>query len=110
MADAVTEILPATNGQIEVTITADYRPRFTPRELETIKAETGRSLMQLISDDESDEKFRVLAWLKLRRSSHPLEWDEMRDVIIGLDEKAEPVDPLNEPPSSGSPPSVSSGE
>ena len=60
----------------EVTLRQDElaAPRFTPRELRIIKEQLGRSFMQLIQDEGDDEKFAVMAWLKLRREGHDLDY------------------------------------
>jgi hypothetical protein len=59
-------------------------PRFTPRELRTIKEHTGQSFTQILADDTTDDKFTVIAWLKLRRDGHDIGWDEMDDVVIEI--------------------------
>ena len=86
----------------------DQNVRFTPRELATIKESYGRSLSQLVSDDESDEKLVVLAWLKLRREGVDLSLDDMLDIVVSL-EGAETVDPTSGGTSTTSPPSAGSG-
>ena len=82
--------------------------RFTPRELRMIQAATGRSFSSILTDEESDEKFTALAWLKLRRDGFEVEWAEMDDVVIVIE--APTTDPTSGPPSTTSPPSVRSGE
>ena len=86
-------------------------PRFTGRELVMIKTHFGRSMSEVIADDASDEKFLVLAWLKLRRLGYDLEPGAMDDVVITpriTDETAMP-DPTSNGASTTSPPSVTSG-
>ena len=75
-------------------------PRFTPRELRLIKQATGRAWSQIMADETDDEKFPVLAWLKLRRDGYELELGEMDDVLISLE--VSPPDPTN-----GQPPTIS---
>ena len=81
MADS-TVTLPA---EVVLTRAEVTKPRFTPRELQTIKAQTGRTLSELFSDETSDEKFTVFAWLKLRREGHDVSWEEVLDVVLVLD-------------------------
>ena len=94
---------------LEVTLLAEdfAQPRFTPRELDTIKAQTGRGFMQIIQD-EGDDKLRVFAWLKLRRNGLDIAWGDMDDVLITVS-GASP-DPTTAPPDTTSPRSAGSGE
>ncbi|HEY7037158.1 MAG TPA: hypothetical protein VH482_37905 [Thermomicrobiales bacterium] len=86
-------------------------PRFTPRELQEVKAILGRSFTQVISDEDTDDKFAVLAWLKLRRAGHPIAWEEMLDVVIEVRATdAAPLDPMNGSPPTTSPHSAATGE
>jgi hypothetical protein len=84
-------------------------PRFTPRELKMIQEHLGRSFTEVITDENGDDKYSVLAWLKLRRDGYAISWEEMDDVVIDFDVEAEP-DPTSEQPSTTSPLSASSGE
>ena len=80
---------PTTNGVVptEVSLSkADIMaPRFTPRELALIKTKLGRSFSQITAEDDNDDKFAVIGWLKLRREGYPIEWEAMLDVVIALD-------------------------
>jgi hypothetical protein len=82
-------------------------PRFTPRELRLIRAQTGRTFSQVMGDEDSDDKFIVFAWLKLRRDGHQIEWDEMDDVVISL--TSDEPDPTNGRPGTTSPSSAATG-
>jgi hypothetical protein len=95
---------------VEVVLRQDEvaAPRFTPRELRMIKDHLGRTFTQVLTDDDSDDKFTVMAWLKLRRDGVELDWDDMDDVIITIGGSA--PDPTNAQPSTTSPRSASSGE
>jgi hypothetical protein len=93
--------------EVELTTSEVARPRFTPRELRLIKEQLGRSFTQVMSDEQSDDRFIVFAWLKLRRDGHPIEWEDMDDVLISL--SGEPADPSNGQPASSSLPSVATG-
>lgn len=108
MADTITAVTP---DEVRL-VKADLSPRFTPRELATIKARYGRSMTALMQDEASDDRLIVVAWLRLRREGRDLELDDMDDIIIGLPTELEAgaaVDPTNATPANGSPPSVSSG-
>src|SRR4029077_17061454 len=75
MADAeMTATYGMTNGALpdEVTLRAAEiaNPRFTPRELRLIREHTGVSLSKLLADEDSDDKFVVFGWLKLRRMGY----------------------------------------
>ena len=93
----------------EVTLRQDElaAPRFTPRELRIIKEQTGRSFMQLVTDEGDDTKFAVMAWLKLRRDGHDLTLDDMDDVVITIG--SDVLDPTNGQPDITSPRSAASG-
>lgn len=109
MADAeITQILQPQRLPSEVMVTNADAPRFTPRELEMIKAEYGVSFSQIIQDDDSDAKYPVLAWLKLRRQGYDITLDEMQDIVISIVADVE-EDPTKPQPSNGSPPSAGSG-
>jgi hypothetical protein len=85
-------------------------PRFTPRELRTIKEAFGRSLGQLIVDDETDDKFAALAWIKLRRQGVDADLADLDDVVIEIRaDEVTPVDPSSGGSSTGSPPSAATG-
>ena len=90
MADtngAVT-VLPA---EVTLDVVEAMSPRFTPRELRAIKDQLGRSFSEVIADDDGDEKYVVLAWLKLRRDGYDITLADMDDVVVSLSNSA--VDP-----------------
>jgi hypothetical protein len=107
MASADTLVV-APPREVQLTREDLRAPKFTPRELRMIQEHLGRSFTQVISDEEGDDKYSVLAWLKLRRDGYAIEWEQMEDVVIDFDVAAEP-DPTNEKPATISPPSASSG-
>jgi len=84
-------------------------PRFTPRELRLIREHTGLSLSQILGDEDSDDKFVVFGWLKLRRMGHHLDWAEMDDVVLAFSMEDEAVDPTNGRPAITSPSSAGTG-
>jgi hypothetical protein len=97
----------AAPTEVVLSTTEVSKPRFTPRELRLIREQTGRSFTQIMADDDSDDRFVVFAWLKLRRDGHDLEWADLDDVVISLT-TAEP-DPTNGRPPTISPPSAATG-
>jgi hypothetical protein len=111
LADTLTPLDRATVPDEVRLVKADLSPRFTPRELATIKARYGKSMTALMQDDVSDDRLIVVAWLRLRREGRDVDLDDMDDVVIGLPTEldASAVDPTNATPANGSPPSVSSG-
>ena len=103
-----------TNGRVGVDVVRLYKEDltqigFTGRELAQIKQHTGKSLSTLLADEDGDDKFIVLAWLKLRREGRPVEWDDMLDIVVDFQPTEARVDPTNAAPSTPSPPSVTSG-
>lgn len=76
-----------------VKLTGETEIAFTPRELKMVREATGRSWSQIMSDEEDDEKFAVLAWLRLRREGHQIDYAQMEDVIIRIqaDEDLDPT-------------------
>lgn len=81
---AVTEM---TMGVTTVSLTTEdlQALRFTPRELRLISEQFGRSLSAILDDEQSDDKFVMFAWLKLRRDGHDLDRDAMDDVLISFE-------------------------
>ena len=98
--------LPVVPGEVTIG-RADGNPRFTPRELELIKDRYGRSMSELMQDD-SDDKFVTLGWLKLRRQGYQISFDDMQDIVIELVGDETP-DPTNTDNSDDSPRSVTPG-
>jgi len=102
-----------TNGALpdEVTLRAAEiaNPRFTPRELRLIRDHTGVSLSKLLADEDSDDKFVVFGWLKLRRMGYDADWDAMEDIVLSFDMADAPVDPTSGRPPTISPSSAGTG-
>jgi hypothetical protein len=99
--------LTAAPTEVTVRTSEVSNPRFTPRELRLIQQQTGRTFSQIMSDEDSDEKFVVFAWLKLRRDGHPVDWEDMDDVLISI--SSSELDPTNGRPVTTSPPSAATG-
>lgn len=110
MADPVTTFTRNGTTPEKVTLAADeMRVAFTPRELQAIFDHFGRPWSKVMADEDSDDKFVILAWLKLRRDGSELDVSEMLDVVIELDVNAA-LDPTNVAPPTISPPSAATGE
>ena len=78
-----------------VTITQQTGVRFTPNELRGLKAETGRSLNELMGEDADDaDRMQTLAWLRLRREGRTVPWEECGDIEVEL-RVEEPPDPTS---------------
>jgi len=107
MADAenVTQLPRALPDEVVLRAEELATPRFTPRELRLIQEHLGRSFSQLVTDEASDDKLAVVAWLKLRRDGYDVSWDEMDDVVISI--AAESANPTSAQPGTTSPPSAS---
>jgi len=109
LAEPITE---HTNGGSPLRVilgTDDVSAAFTPRELDAVKAHFGRAFTQIVADETTDEKFTVLAWLKLRRQGFDVSLDNMLDVIIELDANAI-VDTTSGVTPTGLPTSAGTGE
>jgi hypothetical protein len=107
MAETVTEIHPPAQLPAKVVISTNYTPQFTPRELDMIRDQTGRSYSQIVGDDDSDDRLVVTAWLKLRRDGHQVTLEQMKDVLIEL--SGGDADPTSSEPSTSSSTSAGSG-
>jgi len=100
------------NGDIpdKVVMAADeQRVGFTPRELTAILVHFGKPWSKIMADDESDDKFVVLAWLKLRRDGFDIPVEAMDGIVIELDASMM-ADPTSVARPTISPPSATSGE
>lgn len=95
----------------EVTLQAsEAEVKFTPRELRMIREFYGRSFTQIVSDDDTDDKFSVFAWLKLRRAGYDVTPEDIDDTVIAPTGDVEPPDPTFGANSTTSLDSASSGE
>lgn len=92
-----------------VRIAGDAPLRFTPNELAMIRAQTGQTITDLL---DGDERWSVIAWLKIRRLGFPsVQWDDLGEIEIELvaTEGPEPRDPTDARSSTTSPPSAGIG-
>lgn len=72
--------------------------RFTPNELRALKAETGRSMTELMGPDADEaDRMQTLAWLNLRRDGRAVPWDKCGDVAMEFETPA-PPDPMRSEP------------
>jgi hypothetical protein len=110
LAEPVTHLHAPTPESVVLYLDDVQAPRFTPRELDAVRASLGRSFGQILADQDTDDKFAVLAWLKLRRTGVDIDFDAIRDVVIELHPEAQDVDPTSVVPPTTSPPSATTGE
>jgi len=91
---------------VEVSQNPDLR--MSPNLIRALKAETGKTLDQLLGEgaDEAD-RIQTIVWLQLRRQGFDARWDEVGDVALEYVEEA--VDPTSGEPSTSSPPSAAFG-
>ena len=92
-----------------ITVTDKPDLRLSPNEMRLLKAQTGRTLGELLGEKGDDaDRIQTLVWLELRRLGHAIDWEAAGDVNVAF-EKDEP-DPTIGEPSKASPDSVTSGE
>jgi len=92
MADP--DVIPMPRQPGMVTIESTDGVRFTPNELRRLKAETGRTMTELLGPDADDgDRMQTLAWLHLLREGTPIQWDACGDVAIEI--KVAQPDPTN---------------
>jgi len=101
--ERVTTMLPSS-----VVVTDQPDMRLTPNQMRALKAETGRTLEELMGEgaDEAD-RLQAMVWLELRRQGYSAGWDEIGDVAVEF-QPSEP-DPMSGEPSTSSPHSADSG-
>lgn len=72
--------------------------RLTANEMRILKAETGRTTTELMSEAaEEEDRMQTMAWLEARRRGHDVTWEEAGD--IGLEFSGERPDPTSAEPS-----------
>ena len=93
MEDTETVDAPATsNGALPSFVVANPEEiTLTPNEMRALKAETGRSMTDVFSDDDEASAMQAVVWLALRRQGYAASWDQAGDV--GLRAVAETSDP-----------------
>lgn len=80
--------------------------RMSANQMRALKAETGKTLTELMGDEV--DAMQATVWLQKRREGSPVTWDEAGDIELSFAE-AEP-DPGNGGGSPSSPPSATTGE
>lgn len=89
--------LPSLALPDSVKLTTTAGTRFTPNELRKLKAETGRTMTELLGPEADDgDKMQTLAWLMLTRDGYALSWSECGDIHIEIEV------PADDPTSAGS--------
>ena len=61
--------------------------RLSPNQIRALKAETGKTLTELMGDDADDaDRMQSMVWLQLRREGRTVKWDECGDVAVDYEE------------------------
>lgn len=108
MAEPVTHLNPPPALPDTIVITQGYSPRMSPNQMRRLKAETGRTMTDLMGDDASDEdRVQTLVWLELRAQGFDVSWERAGDVAVEF--RQEQPDPTSGEPSTSSPGSAASG-
>jgi hypothetical protein len=77
-----------------VTVTQTSGVRFTPNELRVLKAETGKTMTQLMGPEADDaDRMQTIAWLRLRRDGHAVKWEDCGDIAIDIEVAADDPTP-----------------
>jgi len=106
MADSPLAHLPVPLPDV-VTLTS-VAPRFSANELRMLKAQTGRTMEDLLGPGAEDaDRWQTMAWLELRRAGHDVSWQDAGDVQVAVVD--ETPDPTNGGPSTSSPGSAATG-
>lgn len=85
------------------------QPRFSANELRMLKAQTGRTMEQIMGPEADDaDRWQTMAWLELRRAGHDVSWNQAGDVQVEIVQEA--PDPTSAGLSPSSPPSATTGE
>jgi len=92
-----------------VSIGAGLTPRFTPNQIRALKAQTGKSMEEILGEGADDaDRLQAIVWLRLHKLGHRASWDQAGDVAVEIEDDPEP-DPTNGAPSNSRPPSAASG-
>ena len=68
-----------TTRRCTVSLDATMGVRFSPNELRALKAETGRSMTELLGPEADDaDRMQTVAWLRLRRDGNPVRLGRVR--------------------------------
>lgn len=96
--------LAVTNGSGPMVFdTANIR--LSANEMRTLKAETGKTMTELMGDEL--DAMQAMVWLQKRREGDPISWDAAGDIEISFAET--PPDPGSGGGSPSSPPSAATG-
>jgi hypothetical protein len=79
---------------------------FSPNELRMLKAQSGKTLEQIMNDEADTSQ--MMLWLTLRRQGYTATWEQAADVIAVV--VADEPDPTTGGSLTASPPSAGSGE
>lgn len=92
-----------------ITINRGFAPRLSANQMRRLKAETGRTMDELMGEAASDEdRVQTFVWFELRRQGFEATWNQAGDVEVEFQQDDQP-DPTNAEPSTNSPGSAVSG-
>ena len=75
---AARDLIPVPEP-LTVVLTEATGVRFSPNELRALKAETGRSMTDLLGPEADDaDRMQTIAWLRLRRDGNPVRVGRLR--------------------------------
>lgn len=66
----------------------------SPNDMRALKAETGRTLSDLMEGDDDADRVQAVVWLRLRREGYELTWEDAGAVAVEFRED-DPPDPTN---------------
>jgi hypothetical protein len=105
MDESVTaaDVVERSNGVMRLKST----PRLRPNEMRALRAETGKTMTEIMADDIDALQFAV--WLQARREGRDVSWEEAGDIEIEFVAPA-PPDPGSGGDSTSTPPFAATGE
>jgi hypothetical protein len=93
----------------EITIKGTPDVRLTANEMRRLKADTGKTLTDLMGEDADEaDRMQTMVWLELRRQDFDVHWTDVGDVALEF--VPEPPDPMSGGLPNSSQHSADSGE
>jgi hypothetical protein len=92
----VSTLPPLPMGELPTQVTIRGTPdvRMSPNQMRALKAETGKSLDELMGEGaEEADRLQAIAWLELRKAGFAVSWDDVADVLVEIE--TEEADPFN---------------
>lgn len=98
-------------SRIDVDVASADSLSLTPNELRALKAQTGRTMDDLMGEAADDaDRLQAMVWLELRRRGFDVKWNDAADVAIGFGGEPAKPDPTPTDTTPTSRGSVDSGE